>query len=85
MDLIELLTTIEHVIKNSDGLPQTIHSIAINRTKQYMIEHIEPDGTLYSYFSSTFLMIFALLSLGHSNNDPNNKSSSRLKIDAMYH
>ena len=35
-----------------------------------MLNHIEPDGTFYSYFSSTFLMIFALLSLGHSNNDP---------------
>ena len=35
-----------------------------------MLNHIEPDGTFYSYFSSTFLMIFALLSLGHPNNDP---------------
>ena len=52
------------------GLPQTIHSLAVNRTKQYMLDHIEPDGTFYSYFSSTFLMIFSLLSLGHSNRDP---------------
>ncbi|KAB7705631.1 squalene--hopene cyclase [Bacillus aerolatus] len=52
------------------GLPQYIHSLAIHRAKQYMLDHIEPDGTLYSYFSSTFLMIFALLSLGHSKSDP---------------
>ena len=34
-----------------------------------MQEHIEPDGTLYSYFSTTFLMIFALLALGYAKND----------------
>ena len=57
-------------MKSLEGFPQTIHSLAIQRTKQYMLNHIEPDGTLYSYFSSTFLMIFALLSLGHTNRDP---------------
>ena len=61
---------IEHDLKSLLGLSQTIHSLAINRTKQYMLDHIEPDGTFYSYFSSTFLMIFSLLSLGHSNSDP---------------
>ena len=66
----ELFSMIEHDLKSLLGLPQTIHSSAIHRTKQYMLNHIEPDGTFYSYFSSTFLMIFALLSLGHSNNDP---------------
>jgi sporulenol synthase len=69
-DIQELFSVIEHDLKNLLGFSQTIHSLAINRTKQYMLDHIEPDGTLYSYFSSTFLMIFALLSLGHSNADP---------------
>lgn len=68
-DVQEFFSLIDHDLKNLLGLPQTIHSLAINRTKQYMLDHIEPDGTLYCYFSSTFLMIFALLSLGHPTND----------------
>ena len=35
-----------------------------------MLSHIEADGTFYNYFSSTFLMILALLSLGYSKKDP---------------
>ncbi|WP_256238341.1 hypothetical protein [Bacillus sp. EB600] len=35
-----------------------------------MLERIEPDGTFYSNFISTFLMVFALLLLGYSINDP---------------
>lgn len=62
--------SIKQVIRNLGGLPQMLHSLSVQRTKQYMLDHIEPDGTLYSYFSSTFLMIFALLSLGHSTRDP---------------
>ncbi|UOQ43094.1 squalene--hopene cyclase [Halobacillus salinarum] len=49
-----------------EGLEQQ----AINDAEQYMLRRIEPDGTLLSYFSSTFLMIFALLSIGYSENDP---------------
>ncbi len=69
-EIQEFLSMIEHDLKSLLGLSETVHSLAINQTKQYMIDHIEPDGTLYSYFSSTFLMIFSLLSLGHSNRDP---------------
>ncbi|MBW8351780.1 squalene--hopene cyclase [Bacillus sp. IITD106] len=65
-----VFSTIEKGIKNIIGLPQHIHSLAIQRAKQYMLDHIEPDGTFLSYFSSTFLMIFALMSLGHSRKDP---------------
>ena len=69
-DIQELLALVGHDLQSVLGLPQMMKSSAIEYTKQYMLDHIEPDGTLYSYFSSTFLMIFALLSLGHSNNDP---------------
>lgn len=69
-DIQELFAMIGHDLQSVIGLPQVVHSSAIEYTKQYMLDHIEPDGTLYSYFSSTFLMIFALLSLGHSSNDP---------------
>jgi sporulenol synthase len=65
-----LFSTIEEGIKNLMGLPEQLHSLAMERAAKYMLDHIEPDGTLYSYFSSTFLMIFALLSLGKTKNDP---------------
>ena len=64
------LFSIEKGIKSLMGLPNHIHDLAIERAKQYMLERIEPDGTFYSYFSSTFLMIFALLSLGYSKTHP---------------
>ncbi|MCM3724093.1 squalene--hopene cyclase [Neobacillus cucumis] len=52
------------------GLPKQLHQLAIERAKKYMLDHLEPDGTFYSYYSSTFLMIFALLSLGYKKTDP---------------
>ncbi|MEK4026987.1 squalene--hopene cyclase [Pseudobacillus sp. FSL P4-0506] len=61
----KLCSMVEQEVKRLIGFPHYIRSLAMQRAKQYMIDHIEPDGTLYSYFSSTFLMIFALLSLGH--------------------
>ncbi len=52
------------------GSPEQIHQLAIDRATKYMLDHIEADGTYYSYYSSTFLMIFALLSLGYHKTDP---------------
>ncbi|WNS77587.1 squalene--hopene cyclase [Bacillus sp. DTU_2020_1000418_1_SI_GHA_SEK_038] len=64
-----IFSTIEKGIKSLIGLPSQIHKLATEQTKQFMLHRIEPDGTLYGYFSSTFLMIFALLSLGVSKKD----------------
>lgn len=66
----KLFSTIEQGINCLIGLPKNIHSLAINRAKQYILNHLESDGTFNSYFSSTFLMIFAFLSLGYSKKDP---------------
>ncbi|NUK30138.1 squalene--hopene cyclase [Parageobacillus sp. VR-IP] len=52
------------------GLPGQIHAVAKQRAVQYMLQRLEADGTFYSYFSSTFLMIFALLSLGYPKDHP---------------
>ncbi|MCI1859867.1 MAG: squalene--hopene cyclase [Sporolactobacillus sp.] len=52
------------------GLPEMIHNDALNRAEHYMLTRIEPDGTLESYFSATFLMIYALLARGRSKTDP---------------
>ncbi|WP_331436792.1 terpene cyclase/mutase family protein [Gordoniibacillus kamchatkensis] len=43
---------------------------ALRDAERFMLERIEPDGTLGSYFSSTFLMIYALLALGYENEHP---------------
>jgi sporulenol synthase len=63
-------STLDEGIKNLIGIPEQLRSLAIERATKYMLEHLEPDGTLYSYFSSTFLMIFAFLSLGKPKSDP---------------
>lgn len=65
-----LFSVLEKGIKSLIGLSDHIHDQATERAKQYMLNRIEPDGTFYGYFSSTFLMIFALLSLGYSKTHP---------------
>ncbi|MFL6560084.1 MAG: squalene--hopene cyclase, partial [Bacillus sp. (in: firmicutes)] len=65
-----LFSFIEDGVKRLIGLPEQIHQLAIERAKKYMLDHLEPDGTFYSYYSCTFLMIFALMSLGYKKTDP---------------
>ncbi|WML26080.1 squalene--hopene cyclase [Neobacillus sp. OS1-33] len=65
-----LFSFIEDGVKRLMGLPEQLHQLAIERAKKYMLDHLEPDGTFYSYFSSTFLLIFALLSLGYKKTEP---------------
>ncbi|MDN4073215.1 terpene cyclase/mutase family protein [Fictibacillus terranigra] len=40
------------------------------KMERYMLDRIEKDGTLLSYASSTFFMVYGLLSLGYSKNSP---------------
>lgn len=47
------------------GSAEGIHEAATKKAEQFMLERIESDGTLYSYASSTIMMIFALLALGY--------------------
>lgn len=69
-EMRSLFSFIEKGVKNLIGLPEQLHRLAIQRAKKYMLDHIEGDGTFYSYYSSTFLMIFALISLGYKKTDP---------------
>jgi sporulenol synthase len=69
-ELRSLFSFIEEGVKNLLGLPEQLHKMALDRAKKYMLDHLEADGTFYSYFSSTFLMIFALLALGYKKVDP---------------
>jgi len=65
-----LLYIIEEGIKRLIGVPGELRNFAIDKAKNYMLGRIEADGTFLSYFSSTFLMIFALLSVGYKRTDP---------------
>lgn len=69
-EMRSLFNFMEDGIKNLIGMPQQLQELALKRAKKYMLDHIEKDGTFYSYYSSTFLMIFALLSLGYKKTDP---------------
>ncbi|GBF10915.1 squalene--hopene cyclase [Tepidibacillus sp. HK-1] len=40
--------------------------LAFQKAEEFLLNRIENDGTLYSYFTATFVMIFALLALGYS-------------------
>lgn len=57
-------------IKNLPNIPAEIKQIALRRCEQFMLERIEPDGSLYSYFTSTFLMIYAFIALGYEKDHP---------------
>ncbi|WP_078392635.1 squalene--hopene cyclase [Shouchella patagoniensis] len=57
-------------VKKLFGLPKDVRRLSLSRAKLYMTNATEPDGTLFSYFTSTFFMIFALLALGHKKEDP---------------
>ncbi|WP_163530047.1 squalene--hopene cyclase [Halobacillus ihumii] len=64
------MSFITQSIKRLIGLPSELHRMALEKANRFMIGRIEPNGTLYSYFSATFLMIFSLLALGYSKDDP---------------
>ncbi|WP_077617997.1 squalene--hopene cyclase [Bacillus sinesaloumensis] len=82
---------IKQSVNNLIGLPTYLHQLATEQAKQYMLRRIEPDGTFLGYFSSTFLMIFALLSLGYSKRDPfiinaiNGLRAMKTEIDGQPH
>ncbi|MCD8509695.1 MAG: squalene--hopene cyclase [Bacillus sp. (in: Bacteria)] len=60
---------IEHTVKKLIGLPKELHEKGLKRAEKFMLKRIEKDGTLYSYFIPTFLMIYALIALGYSKED----------------
>ncbi|SDC71874.1 sporulene cyclase [Melghirimyces thermohalophilus] len=43
---------------------------ALQRGERFLLHRRETDGTLYSYFSTTFLMMFGLMGMGYSKNHP---------------
>ncbi|GAA0358481.1 squalene--hopene cyclase [Bacillus horti] len=65
-----ILNYLQKGLEQLIGTPHFLHNAAITKAEQFMLERIEPDGTLYSYASSTILMIFSLLALGYDRQDP---------------
>lgn len=64
-----LLDYIKKGIDSLVGMKEDMHEKALKQLETYIINRIESDGTFYSYFSATFLMIFALMARGKSKND----------------
>ncbi|OXM82752.1 squalene--hopene cyclase [Paenibacillus rigui] len=63
--LQDLLHKMKNGIGRLSGLPLQLHKAATQEAERYMLDRREADGTLYSYATSTFLMIYALLALGY--------------------
>lgn len=51
-------------------LPKYLHRLGYERAERYILKRIEQDGTLYSYASATFFMIYGLLALGYKKDSP---------------
>ncbi|MCR8656230.1 terpene cyclase/mutase family protein [Paenibacillus endoradicis] len=66
------------------GSSRSLHDIAMSKAEQYMLDRIEADGTLYSYASSTILMVFSLLALGYDKKHPTITSAVQGLIDMRY-
>lgn len=66
----DLCKKIMDSIQHLPGSPTQLHAMALRQAERFMLERIEPDGTLSSFFTATFLMIFALLSLGYPTKHP---------------
>lgn len=52
------------------NLPSASSDKLFQTAEHYLLDHIEDDGTLHSYASATFLMVYAFLSLGYPKNNP---------------
>lgn len=47
------------------GSSRSLREATLDKAERFMLERIEADGTLYSYATSTVMMVFALLALGY--------------------
>ncbi len=65
-----ILDAIKYEIANLLDKPKNIRKTAYQKAEQYLLDRIEPDGLSFSYMTSTFFMIYALLSLGYKKDDP---------------
>ncbi|KUP09118.1 squalene-hopene cyclase [Bacillus coahuilensis p1.1.43] len=64
-------------VNNLIGLPNELHTLGRKQAENYMLDRLEDDGTLLSYYSSTFFMIYALLSVGYTKDHKVIKKAAR--------
>lgn len=55
-------------MKRIGALPAYMHNLGYIYAEKYILDRLEEDGTLYSYASATFFMIYGLLALGYNKN-----------------
>ncbi|MGD6873295.1 squalene--hopene cyclase [Sutcliffiella horikoshii] len=60
----------KHALKKLSKSPEILKKEAFIKAENYIIERIEENGTMYSYFSASFFMVFAFLALGCDANHP---------------
>ncbi|ART75395.1 squalene--hopene cyclase [Sutcliffiella horikoshii] len=60
----------KHALKKLSKSPEILKKEAFIKAENYIIERIEENGTMYSYFSASFFMVFAFLALGYDANHP---------------
>ncbi|BBH19698.1 sporulenol synthase [Paenibacillus baekrokdamisoli] len=65
-----MLPIMKQWTKTITNLPGQAQDWALRHAEQFILNRIEPDGTLYSYISSTILMIHALRSIGYAVDHP---------------
>lgn len=65
-----VINLIQQGIQGLKKIHGDLRELTLYRAEKYMLDRIEPDGTFCNYFSSTSLMIFALLARGYSNTHP---------------
>ncbi|WP_028547612.1 terpene cyclase/mutase family protein [Paenibacillus sp. UNC451MF] len=61
---------IHRLLEAAPFLHAPLHEAAVDKAKMFMLDRIEPDGTLLTYSTATILMVYALTSLGYKNESP---------------
>ncbi|MBE1447119.1 squalene--hopene cyclase [Paenibacillus sp. OAS669] len=64
------ITAIHRLLEAAPFLHAPLHEAALEKAEKFMLDRMEPDGTLLTYSTATILMIFALHSLGYKNHSP---------------
>ena len=65
-DRSPVFQTLVSDVKKIITYPLSLHHKGYEEVERFMKERIDENGTLYSYATASFYMIYALLALGHS-------------------
>lgn len=55
----------KNALKKLSESPEVLKKKALTKAEDYILDRVEENGTMYSYFSATFFMVFSLLALGY--------------------